>query len=62
MSTAVPKDVDLKVLEKQLLSLPGVQMVHNLHVWALTLDTHVLNAHLAVGKTIHMTFTAPKII
>ena len=42
--------MDYKGLDEDLNSLPGVKMVHSLHCWALTMDKHALNVHLAVGE------------
>lgn len=33
-----------------LLAVKGVTAVHNLHIWALTMNQAVLTAHVAIGK------------
>lgn len=42
----VPEGVDLRRLQSELESLPGVQGVHDLHVWALTQGENSLSVHL----------------
>ena len=48
---AVPRDSDFAGISKDLHDIDGVRTVHNINVWALTLDKTVVSAHLAVGKT-----------
>jgi cobalt-zinc-cadmium efflux system protein len=43
---AVPRDVDLALVEQDLRSLPGVVDVHHLHVWAMSTSQNALTAHL----------------
>lgn len=45
---AAPPHIDLAVLQADLLALPGVVDVHDLHVWTLTSDMEVATAHLQV--------------
>ena len=42
----VPREVDLAKLNAELLALPGVEEVHDLHVWAITSGQNSLSAHL----------------
>jgi cobalt-zinc-cadmium efflux system protein len=42
----VPKEIDLIVIEKQLLSVPNVASVHHVHVWSLEGEHHVFTAHV----------------
>ncbi|WP_448317011.1 cation diffusion facilitator family transporter [Streptomyces sp. CO7] len=46
---AAPRDVDLGRLRAHLLALPGVEDVHDLHVWTITSGLPVLSAHVVVG-------------
>ncbi|MFA5268920.1 MAG: cation diffusion facilitator family transporter [Methanoregula sp.] len=41
-----PRDVDLSVLVADLESVPGVESVHNVHLWSLCSHTNVLDAHV----------------
>lgn len=41
-----PRDVDLSVLVADLESVPGVEGVHNVHLWSLCSHTNVLDAHI----------------
>ncbi len=41
-----PRDVDLSVLVADLESVPGVEGVHNVHLWSLCSHTNVLDAHV----------------
>ncbi len=43
---AAPLHVDLRRIELQLASIPGVVDVHDLHVWTLTSDMDVATVHL----------------
>jgi len=36
-------------MKQDLLWLPGVEAVHSLNIWALTMDKVVVSVHLAVG-------------
>lgn len=44
----VPDSVDLHAVRACLLALPGVQRVHDLHVWAMGTSQFALTAHLAM--------------
>ncbi len=44
----VPDDVDLLAIQAYLESLPGVERVHDLHVWAMGTSKTALTAHLVV--------------
>ncbi|WP_127168402.1 cation diffusion facilitator family transporter [Xanthomonas sp. BRIP62415] len=48
----VPKGIDLPQVQQALASYPGVEDVHDLHVWALASSTPALTAHVVVGETI----------
>jgi cobalt-zinc-cadmium efflux system protein len=41
-----PRDVDLSALVADLESVPGVEGVHNVHIWSLCSHTNVLDAHV----------------
>jgi hypothetical protein len=38
-------------VRERLLAVTGVTAVHNLHIWALTMNQAVLSAHVAIGET-----------
>lgn len=44
-----PPEVDIALLEKSLLALPGVAAVHDLHVWTLTSGLDAMSAHIVVA-------------
>src|SRR5207248_1754678 len=44
----VPHGVDLKAVETSLESISGVKELHDLHVWSVTSDRHVLSVHVIV--------------
>lgn len=44
-----PKGIDFNDVMNILLNIPGVKRVHNLRIWALTLDKLALSAHLAIS-------------
>jgi cobalt-zinc-cadmium efflux system protein len=45
-----PAHVDLDAIRSELMALPGVVDVHDLHVWTLTSEMDVASAHVMVGK------------
>ncbi|XP_071520960.1 proton-coupled zinc antiporter SLC30A2-like isoform X2 [Panulirus ornatus] len=45
----MPPGIDYASVCSDLTALPGVKMVHSLHVWALTLDKNACAVHLAIG-------------
>lgn len=45
-----PAGVDYREVRERLLSIKGVKAVHNLHIWALTMNQAVLSAHVAIGE------------
>jgi len=44
-----PPHVDLDAIRRDLMGLPGVVDVHDLHVWTLTSEMDVASAHVMVG-------------
>lgn len=48
MFDGVPESVDLKAVRSYLLSLPGVEDIHDLHVWAMSTSDIALTAHLVM--------------
>lgn len=46
-----PKNVGFEPVRDTLLSVPGVQATHELHMWSLTLTYHIASAHLAIGES-----------
>ncbi|MGK5629232.1 cation diffusion facilitator family transporter [Streptomyces sp. URMC 123] len=46
---AAPRDVDMAEVRAHILALPGVEGVHDLHVWTITSGMPVLSAHVVVG-------------
>ncbi|MET9418237.1 cation diffusion facilitator family transporter [Streptomyces klenkii] len=45
---AAPKDVDMDAIRAHITALPGVQDLHDLHVWTITSGMPVLSAHVVV--------------
>ena len=45
----VPYNIDTDAIEKALMDLPDVVLVHNIHVWSLTVDKIAIAVHIAVG-------------
>jgi cobalt-zinc-cadmium efflux system protein len=44
----VPRGVDLNAIRQYLYSVPGVQQVHDLHIWAMSTTENSLTAHLVM--------------
>ena len=47
---AVPTHLDLEAIRDELSTIPGVQKVHDLHVWTLTTGFVSMSGHLVVGR------------
>jgi cobalt-zinc-cadmium efflux system protein len=47
---AAPKDVDMAEVRSHILALPGVEGLHDLHVWTITSGMPVLSAHVVVRQ------------
>ena len=45
-----PAHVDLEAIRTDLLAVPGVVDVHDLHVWTLTSEMDVASAHVMIGR------------
>lgn len=45
-----PKGFDYSRVEETFMQIDGVVKVHNLRIWALSLDKTALAAHLAISK------------
>ncbi|CAO2589466.1 Zinc transporter 2, partial [Lemmus lemmus] len=45
-----PKGVDFTAVKNLLLSVDGVEALHNLHIWALTVAQPVLSVHIAIAQ------------
>ena len=46
-----PANVDMVALRSMIESTPGVKAIHDLHVWTLTSEQHVLTAHVVVDQS-----------
>ncbi|XP_076261737.1 solute carrier family 30 member 3 isoform X2 [Rhynchophorus ferrugineus] len=47
---ALPKGIDFEDVMNILLSIEGVKKVHNLRIWALSLDKIAMSAHVAISS------------
>ncbi|MFO8062359.1 MAG: cation diffusion facilitator family transporter [bacterium] len=45
----IPADVDIDTIEENILSLEGVEDVHDIHVWSLNGRENILSLHVAVS-------------
>jgi len=41
-----PMGVDLQIMTQDLMKVPGVEEVHELHVWALSVGKSAMSAHI----------------
>lgn len=46
----IPKGFEYSHVENTFMQIDGVVKVHNLRIWALSLDKTALSAHLAISK------------
>lgn len=47
---AVPRHIDVDCVARDLLDIPGVQVVHDLHIWTLSSGQIALSAHLELDR------------
>ncbi|RFA06448.1 cation transporter [Subtercola boreus] len=47
---AAPKHIDLEKLTAAVLAVPGVEAVHDLHVWTITSGMESASGHIVVGR------------
>lgn len=47
-----PQGVDFEQVTETFLDIEGVQKIHNLRIWALSLDKIALSAHIAIRKVL----------
>lgn len=47
---ASPEGVDIPALDIKMRQVPGVVGIHDLHLWSLDGDRHVLSVHVVLGK------------
>ena len=45
-----PPEVDISLLERKLLDIPGATAVHDLHVWTITSGIDAMSCHLVVAS------------
>lgn len=48
---AVPKEINLKQIEKKILGIPGVSSIHDLHIWTMDGQYNIITLHLIVKET-----------
>lgn len=44
----LPLDLELEGVAKEILAVPGVQEIHDVHVWTLGTDSHALSCHVCI--------------
>jgi len=49
MLQEVPKDIDINKIEKELLNIDGVKSIHDLHIWTLDGEKHIMTVHIVSG-------------
>jgi cobalt-zinc-cadmium efflux system protein len=47
---SVPSHIDLEEVRSAMLAVPGVEEVHDLHVWTITTGMDALSGHVVVGE------------
>ncbi len=48
----VPQDVDTKLLKENLLQIQGICDIHDIHLWSLDGETHILTLHVVTDENI----------
>jgi len=49
---AVPKELTPQMIEEELVKIPEVKGVHDIHIWSLDGERHILSAHIVVDQDI----------
>ena len=49
LNEGTPKDLDAELVRRRIASLPGVEGVHDLHIWSLDREHRALSAHVIVA-------------
>ena len=47
---AIPSDIDIIKVQKEIESLEGICSIHDLHIWSLDGNSHVMTTHAVVSK------------
>ncbi len=47
---AIPSDIDIIKVQKEIESLDGICSIHDLHIWSLDGNSHVMTTHAVVSK------------
>lgn len=45
-----PRDIDARAVRKELLGVPGIEAIHDLHFWTLTSGLHSASVHILAGS------------
>jgi cobalt-zinc-cadmium efflux system protein len=48
----VPDGIDITIVEKRILQIPGVKSIEHLHIWALSTTRNAMTAHLMMDDTL----------
>ncbi|XP_006635706.1 proton-coupled zinc antiporter SLC30A8 [Lepisosteus oculatus] len=56
-----PAGVDYNAVRDRIVTVKGVKAIHNLHIWALTMNQVVLSAHVAIDGTVDPQLTLKEI-
>jgi cobalt-zinc-cadmium efflux system protein len=49
LNEATPRDVDVDLLRARIVAVPGIEGVHDLHIWSLDREHRSLSAHVTVA-------------
>lgn len=56
---AIPKDIDLSVLKQEIKQLPAIKDLHDIHIWTLDGQSHVMSIHAVLQQNYTLTDIAP---
>jgi len=45
-----PSHINITMMRQELATIPGVQSIHDLHVWTLTSGVHMMSCHAVIAK------------
>jgi cobalt-zinc-cadmium efflux system protein len=58
LNEGTPRDLDPEVVRSRIAELPGIEGVHDLHIWSLDREHRALSAHVIVGDRALVEVTA----
>jgi len=62
LNEGTPRDLDAGVVSRRIAALPGIEGVHDLHVWTVTSNLPTLSAHVVIDDSCFLDGHAPQML